>query len=663
MGKARLVGSSFLMLFVELALIRWTGSNVVYLWYFANFVLLGSFLGIGLGFLTARSKVNLFPWTTVLLAFFVSLVLAFPISIRQTSEDLIFFGLGTSGLPVWIVLPFVFAMVTAIMCAIAQGVARSFLQFEPLEAYRLDIAGSILGVVVFSLLSFSGAPPLAWGVIVCGAYVALCERPMRALQVAGIVVLLGALGQESLTPGVRWSPYNKLTLRAIGPGAYTIWANGIPHQTVAAVSTYDATSTALYFFPYSVKTSKRLDRVLVVGAGNGVDTAVALEHGARYVDSVEIDPRIYEIGRRYHPNHPYQDPRVHIHIDDGRAFLERDAAKYDLIVFALPDSLTLVSGQSALRLESYLFTVEAMEAARAHLRADGVFAMYNLYREPWLVDRLARTLDTVFGHPPCIVRPTQHTAALADGLAPADTACAMVWQPLTQPVPLPVHDDRPFLYVREPVIPALYAVTLALIALCSLIAIRLAAGPFAQMRPYADLFFMGAAFLLLETKSVVQFALLFGSTWFVNALVFFGILVAVYAAIETAKRFTIRNPAIVYAALIAWLALAWAIEPARLLSLDAPLRLAAAIALSFGPIFLANVIFADRFRSVATSTVAFGTNLLGAMLGGVLEYGSLLVGYRNLLVVVALLYVTAGVIELRERTVARRRDARGGSLA
>jgi hypothetical protein len=183
------------------------------------------------------------------------------------------------------------------------------------------------------------------------------------------------------------------------------------------------------------------------------------------------------------------------------------------------------------------------------------------------------------------------------------------------------------------------------------------------MRPYADLFFMGAAFLLLETKSVVQFALLFGSTWFVNALVFFGILLAVYAAIETAKRFTLRRPAVVYAALIVWLAVAWVVQPSQLLALDAPLRLAAAIALSFGPIFLANVIFADRFRSVATSTVAFGTNLLGAMLGGILEYGSLVIGYRDLLIVVALLYGVAGVIELRERTASSGRDARGGSLA
>ena len=57
----RLVLLSGLMLFVELALIRWTGSNVVFLSYFSNFVLLGSFLGIGLGFLRGTSRITSSP--------------------------------------------------------------------------------------------------------------------------------------------------------------------------------------------------------------------------------------------------------------------------------------------------------------------------------------------------------------------------------------------------------------------------------------------------------------------------------------------------------------------------------------------------------------------------------------------------------------------------
>jgi hypothetical protein len=165
------------------------------------------------------------------------------------------------------------------------------------------------------------------------------------------------------------------------------------------------------------------------------------------------------------------------------------------------------------------------------------------------------------------------------------------------------------------------------------------------MRNYLDLFFMGAAFLLLETKNVVQFALLFGTTWFVNALVFFGILLSVFAAVECARHVRFQHPTRLYAALFATLALAWVIQPENLLSLSAPLRLAAAASLAFAPIFLANLIFAERFRSVGSSTIAFGANLLGAMVGGVLEYSSLIVGYRALLPILALLYAFAFVFE------------------
>ena len=131
------------------------------------------------------------------------------------------------------------------------------------------------------------------------------------------------------------------------------------------------------------------------------------------------------------------------------------------------------------------------------------------------------------------------------------------------------------------------------------------------MRPYVDLFFMGAAFLLLETKSVVQFALLFGTTWFVNSLVFAGILLAVLAAIEVARRAKPPRPIVMYGALLACLAVAWLIPPASLLSLSTVPRFFASVLVAFAPVFVANLIFADRFRDVGASTIAFGANLLG----------------------------------------------------
>src|SRR5438094_9818174 len=156
---------------------------------------------------------------------------------------------------------------------------------------------------------------------------------------------------------------------------------------------------------------------------------------------------------------------------------------------------------------------------------------------------------------------------------------------------------------------------------------------------------MGAAFLLLETKNVVQFALLFGTTWFVNSLVFTGILIAVYLAIEIARRVELGPSWRLYLALVVALAVAWLVQPELLLRLSIVPRFVVAIVIAFAPVFLANLVFARRFRDVAASSLAFATNLLGAMLGGVLEYVSLVTGYRALLIVIVLLYAGAVTVQ------------------
>src|SRR5207249_1853492 len=64
------------------------------------------------------------------------------------------------------------------------------------------------------------------------------------------------------------------------------------------------------------------------------------------------------------------------------------------------DSLTLQSSFSSVRLESYIFTEESFQAVRDHLTPNGVMALYNYFREKWLVDRLANTVAAAFGEPP-----------------------------------------------------------------------------------------------------------------------------------------------------------------------------------------------------------------------------------------------------------------------
>ncbi|MBI4258950.1 MAG: spermidine synthase, partial [Actinobacteria bacterium] len=560
--RLRLVLLSFLMLFVELGLIRYSGAYVVYLSFFTNFVLLASFLGIGVGFLRARAPRNLLPYAPLALFAMVLFLAAFPVSAARVGGSRVFQGsFGLPALPQWVTLPVIFLLSFAVMAMIAEGVARTFARFEALEAYRLDILGSILGIAGFSVLSFLHAPPLAWGVGAAALALVLIPARPAWLVVAPLAGLLAVLAVLSFAPRTSWSPYYRVHTGAQeADGSMPIRVNGLPHQSITPLERLESEQPFRYD-PYLHDPDNALDDVLIVGSGGGNDVAIALSRGAGHVDAVEIDPVIQGLGRDLHPNDPYGDPRVTAHIQDGRAFLHDADRRYDLILFALPDSHTLISGQASLRLESYLFTEEAMGEVRDHLKPDGVFVLYHYYLRS-VTDRYAGTLEEVFGHPPCVdkrvqVGPRRQTV-LTVGMRPDALECDTPWRP-SGVVPEPDADDHPFPYLARRTIPRQYVISLIMILLGSAFVVRTTAGPFRQMRSYLDLFFMGSAFLLLETKNVVQFALLFGTTWFVNALVFAGILMTVLAAIEVARRFRPKRPAVLYVPLLASLAVAWAV--------------------------------------------------------------------------------------------------------
>jgi hypothetical protein len=653
--RARLVFSSFLMLFVELALIRWITANNVYVTEATNLVLLASFLGIGIGFLNATSGRDYLRWTPLTLLALVAFVLEFPVVLHSgTGGPLIFSGVGQSrALPQPVSFALVFLLTVAVMAGIGQGVARIFVRFRPLSAYRYDILGSIAGITLFSLLSFLDQPPVTWGIIACGGLVIVLAPRVRTWQ----IVLLGAvvvlLTWQSVTPHQEWSPYNKLTLhkRHHGSSVLFISANNIPYQGIHPLWAIRK-NKQFYLLPYQHVPRASLGNVLIIGAGNGNDVAVALSKGARRVDAVEIDPLLVQIGRQYHPARPYQNPRVTVHINDGRQYLQDTKQHYNLILYALPDSLTALAGQSGIRLESYLLTSEALAAARAHLAPGGTFAMYNYYA-PFVLNRYATTIQDAFGRDPCAqlggTVQGRRMAVLTVHPAGPVPNCTTFWHGTRV---APATDNRPFPYLPSASIPAPYLWLLGAILLASLLLVRLAGGPLTRMRSYLDLAFMGAAFLLLETKSIVQFALLFGTTWFVNALVFAGVLVAVYLAVETARWVRLPRSAVLYGALLCALALAWIVPQSALLGLPVVPRFLAASALAFAPVYLANLVFAQRFAGVETAATAFAANLLGAMVGGTLEYLSLITGYQFLLIVAAVLYGLAFITGRRRRDLA-----------
>ena len=664
----RLLLTSATILFVELMLIRWVPANVRYIGFFSNFLLIASFLGIGLGILLGRNgrHVSLGVFAA-LLAIVVGLVIWAQLDVLVLSSDEIFFGLTDESRRAadtnFFVLPVVVILVAAVMTALALPLGPLLRSMPPLRAYAIDIGGSMLGIAAFTVLSAGGTPPLVWFAVatVLVALLALGTR-VDLPSLVGMAALVGVLIAVSLPSDPRtseqWSPYYRINTYQDQAGKTHINVNGIPHQALHPVT---GPKEQFYEQVYQWFPGRTYDRVLIVGAGSGSDVALALARGAQHVDAVEIDPVIQQFGADNHPDRPYQDPRVRRIVNDGRAFLRTTDERYDLVVYALPDSLTLVSTAANIRLESFLFTEESFAAVRDHLTEDGVFVLYNYYREDWLIAKLSNMLEDAFGGPPLVRTYPPVQAALAAGPlveelrgGPPPGDRVDVIPDVGAPQPKPATDDWPFLYLRTPFVADYYLLALGVVLLGAAAAVAVGArATGTSVRRFSPHFFvLGVAFLLLETRSLVSFALLFGTTWLVNALAFFAILASVLLAIFVNARWPIKRPTFFYAGLFISLAIAFLLPPESLLIDPPALRYALAAALAFAPVFFANLVFSYSFRDTRTADMAFASNLLGAMVGGALEYLALITGYGALLIVVALLYALAYVFATRVRVLA-----------
>jgi len=668
----RLFVLSFLILFMELVYIRWLAANVLYLGYFTNFVLLGCFLGIGAGTLLGNRRTRLLNFLPLLLCVLFTIAHFSRAIVDPRFEGLVYYTSNTSAraLPVYVLLPLIFISVTAIFTFLSQDLGVLLNEFAPLEAYRLNILGSLAGIACFTVMGLLGAPSWVWFLVAVLVLILLLPTGrLLVLNAVLLVGLVGAIGFRDYRRGNVWSPYSQLNLLVRqenshyqvvrspespedGPTGqtYALASNGIWHQTFEPI----APGEFHYELPYVAFDQKPVyENVLVIGAGGGNDVAYALANGATQVDAVEIDPVIVRLGRLYHPESPYADPRVTVHIQDGRAFLEQSTKKYDLVIFALTDSLVLASNSSNLRLESYLYTDEAFELVKSHLSSDGLFMAYNFYRQDWLANKIADMLTDVFGaapvyhRPPTSDNPTVYVAFFAGPkAAQIDLQKPNFYQTDPQPA-LPATDNWPFLYLEKPSLPSLYIFTLTAILIGAALFIWRISPRGALAQGSLPFFFMGAAFTLLETKSIVNFLLLFGSTWLVNSLVFFGILLMVLVAIWLSFRFQFKKTWILYAVLFATILLNFLLPLDALLVDNLVVRYVLATVVLFSPIFVANLIYSSAFRDTPQASIAFGANLLGTIVGGAAEYLSLLTGYRTLSLLAGLFYVGAFIFFTR----------------
>ena len=699
--QARLFIFGFQVLFLELLLIRFLAGHIWNLGYFPNLVLLAAFIGFGLGFLlhdriSEGLSTRLYGLMPMILLAFVLLVLWLKpgmvglnsiqldidgelfFSYPYRGEEFDAFGLQVAKFSFW------FSGVVGIFFLIGQKMAKLFRQLRPLKAYSLDISGSLLGIVAFMLISHYQVPAMFWFLVFALSFWLAAGHEVRPLYRIGSTLAASALAavtlfldnpsltdyrfgahssvsaaRENPQEGIEifehsvWSPYQRLTAIEVKGGYGTILANGISHQEYGGREFFLKPPYISAHLLRSDLGEEQFKEVLIIGSGAGNDVIAALQAGAERIDAVEIDPGIARFGYRERGllqaiPPPYFDPRVSVHLDDGRHWLFSTDRSYDLVVLALTDSLVKVSSVSQLRLENYLFTTNAFRQAVRLLKPGGWFVMYNAYRQEWLAQKLEQML--------------------ADSLPPgADVETIKVdeskwaWrviigrtpyspdQPLTDSNPRdyglePATDDWPFPYMKARDIPAHYLAAMAAVIGFVAATLLLFARPARRVDPYLSVAFtlMGAAFLLLETKGVIQFSLLFGTTWLNNSLVFFAVLVSVLLAIWVAER--VRTPRLlpVAAALIfVSTGVSLAVPLDSLLVFDPWPRFALASALMFTPVFLANLIFSILFRDRQDAELYFGWNLLGATIGGVLEYLSIATGYQALGLVVIILYAGA----------------------
>jgi len=672
-----IVVSAALSLFLELAMIRWQAAIFPFFAFYKNLSLLSCFAGLGLGYsLGNRNRSYLFLTLPLLcwqflfmtaMRYFLPGYLTASLFVLPFREQL---NMGISrashfyyGLQTYFVLAVVFLLTALAFIPVGQLCGYVMNRRNKLSGYGFNLLGSLAGVLLMFLVSAYWIPPATWFLLAFAGLLCFYARKRSTLLIgAGFAVLALVVLEWPATPTLQriYSPYQLLEVGRDAQGLMEIRAAGHYYQRVHDFS-QGAEGPVLrrikdyYDLPYQL--IKQPKNVAVVGAGTGNDVAAALRGNAGHVDAIEIDPAILMLGRDGHPEHPYDDPRVRAVVNDARSFLRTTDQRYDLIVYGLLDSHTLLSQASSVRLDSFVYTVQAMREARARLKPGGMISLAFSVMNDQLGRKIYLMLQEAFdGRPPvCIQVGYDGGVVFLDSAGdpislPPDFLTQRGFREKTATYANPaVHtdvstDDWPFFYMPQRVYPVSYLIMVGLVVVLSLLLItsllteRVGSGnlPF---------FLLGAGFMLVETKSITELGLTFGNSWQVIGLVIAGIMVMAYLANLVVQRVAITRPVWPYVLLLTSLMIGWRISGTGGLPSTWLGRLGTIVLLT-SPLFFSGIVFSTLLKSRGEIAGVMSANLFGAMCGGLLEYNSMYFGFRFLYLLAAGLYLVAFAWEL-----------------
>src|SRR5579859_2585526 len=670
--------SASLSLFLELAVIRWQASIFEFFAFYKNYGLLSCFAGLGLGYALSRSKegiplilaVPLLAWQFGLLIF-LRWGLPTP-ALHYSLETIPFREQLNMGVPttvtwdqigiVYLLLTVVFLLTALTFVPIGQLCGKLMERKSQLSAYGFNLLGSLAGVLLMFLVSFLWTPPVVWFGLCFAILLFFFARKARTLLfVMGFTV--AALITLAWPVNPLWnkiySPYQALDLGYSQNGLMFIRAAGHYYQRVYNLSNTAVGATTdpvlratrdYYDFPYRVR--QKASAVAIVGAGTGNDVAAALRSGAQHVDAIEIDPAILLAGKTNHPERPYDDPRVQPIVNDARSFFRTTNNHYDLIVYGLLDSHTLLSQASSVRLDSFVYTVEGLREARSRLKPDGVLSLSFSVLNNALGTKIYQMMTQAFdGNQPLCFFPSYDGAQVFMQSKNGDLSIpqAVLSDALVAERPdfyrnsaIKVDlstDDWPFLYMPRRVYPVSYLVVLGLILLLTFL---LYASFFREQPKISHLpfFFLGAGFMLVETKAITEMGLTFGNTWQVIAFAIASILVMAFLANGIVRRFRVKRTFFLYFLLFASLAAGWWIAASGGLPSTIAGRIGTAVILTC-PLFFSGIVFSTLLSAESRISSVMSMNLMGAMCGGILEYNSMYFGFHFLYLLALGLYAAA----------------------
>jgi spermidine synthase len=672
---------STVSLFLEMAVIRWASSEVRLLSYFKNLLLLAAFLGLAIGFgLVGKKKINWKQFTINLVLFIaITLLLSWATSERYLAypgshQEFLWFNQEVAFWASWItylgtILLF-FILIMLLFMPLGHATGEEMAKHQPVPAYIVNLLASIAGVWLFALVSYFRTVPAVWfglALILIGYYIySLDSLPWITLfSFIVVIAVLSVSNQDTV-----WSPYQRLEVENL---VVTVEDTGEVIQlghTVSVQQIFFTTSlnlseefvarykdtipiledyTFIYDLPYQLTTDK--SKVLIVGGGLGDDAAAAIRNGARSIDLVEIDPSIVEFGLTLHPEDPYHHPSVNLIVDDARSFFEKSGKKYNVIAFGFLDSQTLLSSLSNIRLDSFVYTVNSFEEVKLLLEKDGIVSVGFAHTTSWITERIGRMLAQVFDPGSIYIFQSPTGIAFIIGPIPPEQISASKltpWEPSPEFDDLPIPtDDWPYLYMRRRMIPDTYLMGLLVIGFVAFLFIK---RTFAEaLNPDWHFWFLGAAFLLMEFRSITEFALLFGTTWMVNVLAISGVLMMALAANLFVLRWNLIGLQTAYILLLASIGFNFFFPIDELIGLSYGVRALFSMVLLSLPLFFAGLIFSISLKQANDTSRPLASNLSGAVAGGALEYTSLIWGVKNLYLVAAVLYLAAYLSHFRKK--------------